>query len=641
MRQVDIWFSDCEVFAEDLIWVFKNKRSGEVRWFHNDTKAVESFIAENPNMWLCGYNFRDYDQYILKGTLLHLRNDQLKMLNDLLIFGELQNVWDYLGEDAWDVQLPPIIDLFHDIVPRKSLKEIEGNIGMDVVETGVSFDINRKLTQEELDISIKYCIHDVEATEALYFKRLEYISTKKTLCEMTGLDDAEMMKNTNARVVSEALRASFINPLETFGNERYMDIIPDHIIQFDKLPKVVQEYVGEIDSYSGWFNHMEPLLFDLWGTPTVMGIGGIHASTGYIDEHVLKGGPRKGEIEYRVVSTPKRFVSDEDRMIIIQDIGSFYPSMMILFNYLSRAVPEEQRQLFEDFYKMRMSAKKMAAECKAKGDFAGAAHWTGQANAAKLVLNTVYGCMKNQYNKLYDPFMSTCVCVSGQLFIIDLMNRIHERVPDMEIVQLNTDGWVLSIKRSDYDAVQLVVEEWKRLTGFTVDTDPIKQMWQRDVNNYVIEFENGAIKAKGGTVKNWKGGSFSSNSMTIIDKALVEYMINGVSLYETISTCDDMERFQIILKAGSGYNRCCKAKDGTEDYVPIDGKVHRVYAVKEGSENGYTFFKQKDGGNPARFPDTPAWCAEDFSIKGIDEIDKAWYTALAARKLNAFIKGKE
>ena len=641
MGQVDIWFSDCEVFCEDFIWVFKNKRSGEVRYFHNDTYAVENFIAENPNLWLCGYNFRDYDQYILKGTLLHLSNSQLKELSDLLIFGELQDVWEYLGKESWDVIIPPIIDLFHDIVPRRSLKEIEGNIGMDVVETGVSFDIDRQLTSEELETSIKYCIHDVEATEALYFKRLEYISAKKVLCEMTGLSDAEMMKNTNARVVSEALRAEFINPIETFGVEKYIDIVPDHIIDLEKLPEVVRNYIERIDSYSGWHDPMESLLFDLYGTPTVMGIGGIHASTGYIDHHVLKGGARKGQTEDRFIATPKRFMSTDERAIVIQDIGSFYPSMMILFDYLSRAVPPEQRKLFEEFYTMRMTAKKKAAECEKSGDIKGAAYWTGQANAAKLVLNTVYGCMKNQYNKLYDPFMSTCVCISGQLFIIDLMRRINEALDDVEIIQLNTDGWVLEVNRCDLDKLNAVIEDWKALTGFTVDIDPIKQMWQRDVNNYVIEFESGKIKAKGGTVKNWKGGSFSSNSMTIIDEALVNYMIYGKSLRETISTCNDLEKFQIILKAGSGFNQCCKAKSGSQDYIPINGKIHRVYAVPQGSENGYTFYKQKEGGNPARFPDTPDWCSEDFLIKSVDDIDKTWYNALATKKLIAFIQGKD
>lgn len=616
----NVWFADCEVFAYDLIWVFQNKRNGKVMVFHNDTEAVEHFLNSDPDLWLCGYNFRDYDQYILKGTLLHYDNDQLKALNDLLIFGEVDQVWEYLGQDAWNVDIPPIIDLFHDIVPAKSLKEIEGNLGMKVVETGVSFDIERPLTEEELKIEIEYCKYDVYATGELYKHRLTYLKTKKTLCEMSGLDDAKMMMHTNARVVSEALHAERINPIETFGTEWYIDdgFIPD-CIDFSAIPSEVRKFVKQINTFSGWAEPMDPVLVDVFGTPTIVGIGGIHACTGEIVEHKLKSGPRKGQIEYKAVSKPTKFETDDEHVILIQDIGSFYPSMMILFDFLSRAIPDEWRHLFTDQYELRMKAKHDPSLAE-------------YAAAAKLVLNTVYGCMKNKYNKLYDPFMATCVCITGQLFILDLMNRIHERIPDFEIVQLNTDGWVLKIRKAAMDILESVINQWCLDTGFTVDTDIIKLLWQRDVNNYVMQFDNGKIKAKGGTVKNWNGGDFKSNSATIIDFALCQYMIENKPIEQTINECDDMERFQLILKAGGTYSKCCKVKDGKQTDIP--GKVHRVYAVKD----GYTFAKLKaEGGNPSRFPDSPENALEGEFVKDIDSINKQWYIDLANKKLQDFI----
>lgn len=637
MGKPDLWFSDCEVYAYDLIWVFKRNRGGEVVWFHNDVEGVIDFLNDHPDIWLVGYNFRDYDQYILKGTLLEYTNRQLKELSDILIFDELQDAWNYIGNEAWDVTPPPIIDLFHDIVPRKSLKEIEGNIGMDVEETTVSFDIDRPLTEEELEGAIHYCIHDVEATERLYRLRYDYIRTKKTLCEMADLSDAEMMKNTNARVVSEALHAKHCDPINTFGTEWYLDKMPDAIIDLERMPAAVREFTSGINTFSGWRNEVDPILFDLWGTPTIMGIGGLHASTGSIVPHTFKSGPRKGQVEHRYVARPEHFVSDDERVILIQDIGSFYPSMMIIFDFLSRGIPDEWLHLFTDFYDLRMESKARIKECEAKGDIKGAAYWKSQADAAKLVLNTVYGCLKNKHNKLYDPFMGTCVCITGQLLIIDLMNRIHDVIPEFEIIQLNTDGWVLSIPVNKRSILDELVDDWKQLTGFTVDTDVIKQLWQRDVNNYVMEFDTGKIKAKGGTVKNWRGGDFKSNNMTIIDEALVNYMIYGEPIERTINSCRDLERFQIILKAGSTYVEVGKQYE--EEYEPTNGKVHRVYAVKEG---GATFVKRKsDNGSKAVFPDSPVCALEDFNIKGIDDIDKLWYSDMATKKLQAFIGEKE
>ena len=56
-----------------------------------------------------------------------------------------------------------------------------------------------------------------------------------------------------------------------------------------------------------------------------------------------------------------------------------------------------------------------------------------------------------------------------------------------------------------------------------MEIDNIKQIYQKDVNNYIIEMANGKIKTKGGYVKNYKKGSFASNSMTILDDAIVKY----------------------------------------------------------------------------------------------------------------------
>ena len=64
-----IWISDSEVFKHDTLWVVKHYLTGETLYFHNDSQGVANFIAEY-NPILVGYNFRDYDSYILKATLL-------------------------------------------------------------------------------------------------------------------------------------------------------------------------------------------------------------------------------------------------------------------------------------------------------------------------------------------------------------------------------------------------------------------------------------------------------------------------------------------------------------------------------------------------------------------------------------------
>ena len=76
---------------------------------------------------------------------------------------------------------------------------------------------------------------------------------------------------------------------------------------------------------------------------------------------------------------------------------------------MSRSVPDPDE--YKRVYETRIAAKKA-------GDKA-------TANALKLVLNTTYGAMKNPYNALFDPRMANAVCISGQLYLIDLIEKLE------------------------------------------------------------------------------------------------------------------------------------------------------------------------------------------------------------------------
>ena len=52
-----------------------------------------------------------------------------------------------------------------------SLKEAEGNMGLSIEESELDFNLTRKLTTEEIESVVKYCKHDVFATEQILLKR--------------------------------------------------------------------------------------------------------------------------------------------------------------------------------------------------------------------------------------------------------------------------------------------------------------------------------------------------------------------------------------------------------------------------------------------------------------------------------------
>ena len=100
------------------------------------------------------------------------------------------------------------------------------------------------------------------------------------------------------------------------------------------------------------------------------------------------------------------------------------------------------------------------------------------ANALKLVANTTYGAMLNKYNDLYDPLMGRSVCITGQLFLLELANHLKSECDTLFVVQLNTDGIMISFDDSEYKKVLAITREWEVRTGFELEEDKIKGIVQ-------------------------------------------------------------------------------------------------------------------------------------------------------------------
>ena len=605
---MQMWFFDTEVFSHDWLLVAKRQGDGRTEAFWNDNHGVAEFIAaENPV--LCGWNARDYDSHILKATLLDWSPEDIHNVSKTIIdFDDRSMVWALFQGYPW-VDLPPIIDVIHDIVPRRSLKAVEGNIGMSIEESSVPFDIDRPLTEAERDEVLLYCIHDVTATEKVYNLRYDYVKAKSDLCEMQGVDPLTMLKHTNARIVSEVLGAVRLerHPIEVYRVPSNLDItaIPDEVLT----------YVLGVNTRNCIRTSDDAVEFMFHGCPTKFALGGIHAAVpSYVE------------------------TASETRAILLQDIGSFYPSLIINNGYMSRAVSDPS--VYERFYEMRMKAK-------AEGDKA-------TAEAAKLVLNTTYGTFKDTYNKLFDPMQATRVCLSGQLYILDLVEQMFRATTTLQVIQLNTDGWFISVDRDELDALNAAVAEWKTRTGFTVDTVEVERIVQANVNNYVMRTVDGKIKAKGGVVARHAGRKdpnwWKSNSNTIVDKAVVDYLLDGVPIEKTVNECDDLERFQIIAKAGVTFQKVVHQvyDDALFEYVEVEvQRCNRVYAVQQselGTDGGIFKVKLENGVETGRqrVPLTPEHCIIDNDNRrkkeGLTTLDRSWYIRLAQKKAWGFIK---
>ena len=594
----DIFIFDCEVFAHDWLFVFKEIATGEYTVIHNDNDAVVAFMERNP--FLGGFNNKHYDNFILKGVMCGLTPEQIKEINDLIIVEEV-NGWDIPILREYRVYFDSF-DLMDDCQVGLSLKAIEAHLGIPIEETEVDFNITHRLSEKELQETIYYCKYDVDATEKLYHLRQAYLKNKVTLGKARNLTDRQAMYMTNAKLTSVYLKAQ--KPEKPWNDERnyqypeklLRQYIPQEV--FDFFDRMKDDRIPNDELFSSKLEIMVGVC------PCTIAYGGIHgAIPTYVEE------------------------ATETRTIRNKDVASYYPHLMTLMGYCSRNMPSPK--MFEDTLEERVAAKKA-------GDKA-------TANALKLVLNTTYGAMLNgkdgtAFNDLYDPLMGRSVCISGQLFLLELSEHLIAECPTLKIIQLNTDGIMVSFDHEDEAKYQEITQEWQDRTGFELEEDFIRKIVQKDVNNYVeVPADGGEPKVKGGQLVRGiaPAGAFNiNNNAVVVARAIKQYFIDGTPPEETIAASENILDFQIIAKAGGKYSQCYHLVGGEKVIVQ---KVNRVYAVSDKSK-GTVYKTHAVTGRDAKVAGLPTHCAIDNNNNlSIEVVDRKWYVKLAKKYINDFL----
>lgn len=538
-------YFDFEVTRHDWLLCLETHVTEEKVSFHNDNLGVKMWLEDNPDCILVGYNNKAYDDYILKGVLSDFSPERIKEINDFIVKDDQQG-WMY--SYGARVVLPSTCDLMLDMPQRQSLKEIEGNLGLNIVESTISFDIETKWTQEEYLEMEYYCQHDTGALRHLAKARFDYLQAKVTVGNRIG-DTADVsLYQTNAKLTAKVLKAE--------SRPHTDDAYYEYPTELNKgiMPREVLEYVDNyIDSGT---SYQETQVITIADVPHTLGIGGLHGAIPCHKEH-----------------------SNSERIILNADVISYYPSLMIEYDYLSRNVPS--KQLFIDVYTSRLKAK-------ASGDKL-------TANALKLILNTTYGASLNQFNDLYDVRMGRSTCITGQVFLIMLIQMLI-KVPTFRLIQSNTDGVMFSIDVEYESEGRRVISLWEKETRMNMEIETIQTVVQKDVNNYIAFKSNGKIKVTGAYVKAYHSPFFDCNSLRIVQRAIVDYFLYDFPISYTINKEKDISQFQQILKSGSSYDKVVHKVDWRE--LPAQ-RANRVFATKDYG-NG-AIYKVKIDGKKERF----------------------------------------
>ncbi|MBP2028870.1 DNA polymerase elongation subunit (family B) [Acetoanaerobium pronyense] len=373
------------------------------------------------------------------------------------------------------------------------LKELEGFMGHDIRETAVSFDTNRKLTEEELEEVIKYCTHDVEETMEIFLHRKEEFDSQMALLKAFELP-LKYIGKTKAQLAAVILKARKMNREDEF------DLILPDTLRIKKYSYIVDWYKNPVNH-----NYEKALETGVSGVAHVFAWGGLHgARDKYQDEGIL----------------------------VSLDVSSFYPSLMLEYGFLSRNV--EDPKLYQEIYNERMRLKSLKDPMQ---------------QPYKIVLNSTYGAMKHQYNNLYDPRQANNVCVGGQLLLLDLIEQLE---PHWKLIQSNTDGLIGKIKfKADLTTIKTICKQWEERTRMKLDFELFHKIYQKDVNNYIIIKEDGSYKSKGAYVKKLNS---IDNDLPIVNEALKKHFINKTPVEDTIYGCKDLMQFQKVVKVSHKYS---------------------------------------------------------------------------------------
>lgn len=558
-------FFDFEVFKHDWLVVIIDTDKEQIHEIINDKPELERIYNLNKNNIWIGYNSRRYDQYLLKAILCGFNP---KEINDFMIVE---------GRGGWEFSkvLNKIQIMNFDIMTSMhSLKQLEGFMGNNIKETSVPFDIDRKLTDNELVEVLKYCRHDVEQTIEVFLNRKEEFQSHLGLIKAFNLPISYISK-TKAQLSAIILEAQ----KQDHNDEFEITIVEP--LRLTKYKYIKEYYLNPLN-----LDYDKKLTTEIYGVKHILAFGGIH---GAIDNYIDEG------------------------FYIMSDIASMYPSLMINHNMLSRNVAEPEK--FKQIRDSRIVYKRAKNPLQAP---------------LKIVINGTYGASKDKNNALYDPLMANNVCINGQLLIVDLLEKLEMAFGNnLKLIQSNTDGILVKLKNpSDYDKYLEVCEEWEKRTGFELEHDKYCKVIQKDVNNYIIVDESGKYKSKGAYVKKLNKLDYD---LPIVNKALVNYFLYNIPVEKTILECDELIEFQKIVKVSSKY------KYAIHNNRILSEKTLRVFASRVRSDGGVFKVKINTQEKIANTPARCFIMNEDINGMSCPRaLDKRWYVEVANKRINDF-----
>jgi hypothetical protein len=303
----------------------------------------------------------------------------------------------------------------------------------------------------------------------------------------------------------------------------------------------------------------------------------------------------------------------EDNLTCIKDadVSSMYPNIAISNRSYPLHLSEKFCDIYQDVYEQRKSFPKGSAE-----------------NAVmKLALNGVYGDSNNQYSPFYDPQYTMQITINGQLSLCLLMDRLI-KIEGLQIIQANTDGITVKMKRESLEEYHEVCKQWEKDVKLQLEFAEYKAMYLRDVNNYIAEYTNGKVKRKGAYQYEDLGWHQNQSSL-VIPKAAEALMLHGTPLEtfirEAASDNDNKWDFMLRTKVPRSSRLVMVMDDESEVQLQ---NICRYYPCKTGGKLIKIMPPLEEGKDERRLSIDSSWKVRecnDVTEFSFDDLDFDYY----------------
>lgn len=576
---------DIEVFRNIFHCTVKNTETNEIHLFEiserkNQLIELVSFFKQFENrkgLWsevytieytydtdiiFVGYNNIHYDNpminYIIdwhkafaKMSVEQICLSLYTLSREILYNKESEDDWKEWKYQQWYESFD-LLTMLYSTQLRVGLKDMQITMQYPNVQEFV-VDWTKPLDLSLFDEMIKYNLNDVDSTVELLNRCEEQIDLRLEIENEYGV---KVLSKDGVNIGMKIITQKYLEKTRKTWNQikdlrSPMDYIAlkDVILPFikykdKKLNSMLEELKQQVVppgrkgyEYKFIYNNLRYNI----------GVGGIHSQ-----------------------NDPEIIIPKEDEMLIDIDVASLYPSILIQYEFYPKHLGREFLEVYSRIREERLEAKRMGNKVKNE--------------TLKLALNGLSGNLQNEHNFCYSPFAVMQIRINGQLLLLMLAEALSEL--GCRIVQANTDGLFVLLKKDKYEQVNKACRDWEVLTKLELEEDRFEGMYQLAINDYIAIKEGYAetknkklIKTKG--IFNTKVLLGKGLSPKVIPEAIINYFADNIPIEDTIRNCKDIRRFLQAEKTG---------KQWTVEYNNTEQqRTNRFYV----STNGLYLWKWK------------------------------------------------